>query len=123
MENVAVGKLLDAKAASGRIYLDLATLFSERVSINSIELDNVTLSATRRCGAFPRGAAIEGKSGVGAIASIKPRGVKLDVKPDLEPFDANLSFAKTARCSGRTSSSTTGWNLTLKPAEKGMDFD
>jgi len=122
VENVAVGKLLDAKAATGRIYLDIATLFSERVSINSIELDNVTLSsdAVRR---IPGWANPEGKSSVGSISSIKLRGVKLDVKPDIDAFDATLSFGKDGTLQRAYLTSGGGWNLTAKPAEKGMDFE
>ncbi|HUL57306.1 MAG TPA: AsmA-like C-terminal region-containing protein, partial [Usitatibacter sp.] len=123
VENVAVGKLLDAKAATGRIYLDIPTLFSERVSINSIELDNVTLSneAVRR---IPGWGNPEGKSSVGAISSIKLRSVKLEVKPDPDVFDANLTFAKDGALQrAYLSSSSAGWNLTLKPAEKGADFE
>jgi uncharacterized protein involved in outer membrane biogenesis len=117
VENVAVGKLLDAKAASGQIYLDLATLFSEHVSINSIELDNVTLSneAVHR---IPKWGATQGKSSVGAIDSIRLRAVKLELKPDIGVFDANLQFGrngelKTARVTGGN------WNATFKPAEGG----
>ncbi|HLX24565.1 MAG TPA: AsmA-like C-terminal region-containing protein [Usitatibacter sp.] len=122
VENVAVGKLLDAKASTGRIYLDLMTLLSERVSINSIELDNVTISneAVRR---IPGWGATEGKSSVGSIATIKLRNVKMDVKPDLEPFDANLSFGKDGALQRAYLNSPNGWNVTLKPAEKGMDFE
>ena len=122
VENVAVGKLLDAKAASGRIYLDLATLFSERVSINSIELDNVTLSneAVHR---ILKWGDTQGKSSVGSIDSIRLRGVKLEMKPDIGIFDANLQFGrngemKSARLSGGA------WNASFKPAEGGaMDVE
>jgi hypothetical protein len=122
VENVAVGKLLDAKAATGRIYLDLATLFSEHVSINSIELDGVTLSneAVHR---IPKWGDTQGKSNVGAIDSIRLRGVKLEVKPDIGVFDANLQFGrngelKTARVTGGS------WNAIFKPAEGGaMDVE
>jgi len=123
VENVAVGKLLDAKAATGRIYLDIPTLFSERVSINSIELDNVTLSneAVRR---IPGWGNPEGKSSVGSISSIKLRGVKLDVKPNPDTFDANLTFGKDGVMQrAYLSSSAAGWNLTMKPGEKGVDFE
>jgi AsmA-like C-terminal region len=122
VENVAIGKLLDAKVATGRIYLDLPTLFSERVSINSIEFDTVTISndAVKR---IPTWAAPDGKSSVGSIASIKLRNVTLDVKPALEPFDANLTFSKEGALQRAYLTSSKGWNLSLKPAEKGMDFE
>jgi hypothetical protein len=120
-ENIAVGKLLDAKASTGRIYLDIPTLFSERVSINSVELDNVTLSndAVKR---IPKWGDTQGKSAVGAISTIKLRGVKMEVKPAIEPFDATLSFARDGAL-GQARLTAPGWNLVLKPIDKGMDLD
>ncbi len=120
-ENISVGKLLDAKASTGRIYLDIPTLFSERVSINSVELDGVTLNndAVKR---IPTWGDAKGKSAVGSISTIRLRGVRLDVKPAIESFDATLTFGRDgalglARINGGT------WNLVLKPADKAMDLD
>jgi hypothetical protein len=120
-ENIAVGKLLDAKASIGRIYLDIPTLFSERVSINSVELEGVSISsdAVKR---IPAWGDAKGKSEVGAISTIKLRSVKLDVKPAIEAFDATLTFGRdgalgTARLNGGS------WNLVLKPVDKAMDLD
>ncbi len=121
-ENIAVGRLLDAKAASGRIYLDIPTLFSERVSINSVELDNVTISsdAVKR---IPSWGDPKGKSQVGAISTIKLRGVKLDVKPAIESFDATLTFARDGTL-GHARLSGGAWNLVMKPMDKGgVDLD
>ena len=120
-ENIAVGKLLDAKASTGRIYLDIPTLFSERVSINSVELDNVSLNndAVKR---IPKWGDPQGKGAVGAISTIKLRGVKLEVKPAIDSFDATLSFARDgALTQARLGSSA--WSLVLKPVDKGMDLD
>ncbi len=121
VENVAVGKLLDAKASTGRIYLDIPTLFSERVSINSVELDDVSISseAVQR---IPQWGNPEGKSSVGAIDSIRLRGVKLDVKPAIDAFDATLSFGRDG-VMRQAALSGGSWSLVLKPAQKGMSFD
>ena len=120
-ENIAVGKLLDAKAASGRIYLDLATLFSERVSINSVEFDNVSIGseAVKR---IPSWGDPTGKSAVGAISLIKLRAVKLEVKPAIESFDATLNFGRDGKL-GQARLAGGAWSLGLKPVEKGMDLD
>jgi hypothetical protein len=121
-DNIAVGKLLDAKAATGRIYLDIPTLFSERVSINSVELENVTISsdAVKR---IPTWGDAKGKSEVGAISTIKLRGVKLDVKPPLDAFDATLNFARDGAL-GQARLAGGAWNLVLKPVAKGgVDLD
>src|SRR6185437_9135426 len=93
VENISVGKLLDARATTGQIYLDIATLFGEHPSINALELSGVTLSAdaVRR---IPLWGRPEGKAGAGAITRIDLHGVKLDVKPSLEPFEALLVFQR-----------------------------
>jgi hypothetical protein len=119
-ENLSVGKQLDAKAATGRIYMDLASLFGERPTIQRIEMDNVSLSAEAVKRILTWGKA-EGKTG--EIDQIKLRGVKLDVRPPLEPFEATLDFARggalgTARLSGPG-----GWSLNVKPAEGGTELD
>ncbi|MEP7069233.1 MAG: AsmA-like C-terminal region-containing protein [Usitatibacter sp.] len=121
-EDIKVGTLLDASAISGRIYLDLATLFSERVSINSVELDNVSIGseAMKR---IPSWGDPTGKSAVGAISLIKLRAVKLpDMKPAIEPFDATLNFGRDGKL-GQARLAGGAWSLGLKPVEKGMDLD
>jgi hypothetical protein len=120
LENVAVGKQLDAKASTGRVYLDLTTLFGERPAIHTIELDNVTLSneAVRRIFTWGK---VEGKTG--EITTIKLTGVTMDVKPKIEPFNANLSFSKQGALETAALSGSNGWSVLLKPAEKGMDVD
>jgi hypothetical protein len=124
LEGFAVGKLLDAKATHGRIYLDITSLFGDRVSINSIELDNVTLSndAVRRITTWGRTA--DGKAKSGEIDSIVLRGVKLDVKPPIDPFDATLSFSpEGALRQARLAGAGGRWNLNMKPAGAAWDLD
>jgi len=122
VENVAVGKLLDAKAARGRIYMDIATLFGERPSINSIELDDVQISseAAKRITAW---ADPEGRGGDGNIDSIVLKGVKVAVRPAVDPFNANLSFTRKGELRQATLASTGGWSATVKPAADGTDID
>lgn len=121
VENVAVGKLLDAKATNGRIYLDISTLFGDRLAISSVELDNVTLSAdaVRR---IPTWGRVEGKTQAGEIGLIHLRGVKLDVKPALDPFDATLNFAPNGALRQAILTGT-AWNLVMKPVDKAVDLD
>ncbi|HEX3099269.1 MAG TPA: hypothetical protein VHQ02_16225 [Usitatibacter sp.] len=123
VEDVSVGKLLDAKAPVGQIYLDIGTLFGERPSISLLELDGVTLSAdaVKRIPAWGRP---DGKSQAGEIAQIRLHGVKLDVKPTLEPFDATLVFARDGALRQATLRGPVGsWVLNARPADKGFDFD
>jgi hypothetical protein len=122
VENVSVGKSLDAKALLGRIDLDIMTLFGEKPSISSIELDAVTLTqeAVRR---IPRWGSAKADTGSGGIERIRLRGVKMDTKPALEPFDATLNFARDGTFRVASLTSASGWSLNLKPAEKGFEFD
>jgi hypothetical protein len=122
VENVAVGKLLDAKALQGRIYLDISTIFSDKLSINSIELDGVTLSneAVRR---IPTWGDPKGKTEIGALEAIRLRNVKIDVKPAIEPFDANLIFGRDGVLRQARLNSGGAWSLAMKPIDKGFDLD
>ncbi|HXZ49845.1 MAG TPA: AsmA-like C-terminal region-containing protein, partial [Usitatibacter sp.] len=123
VENVSVGKLLDAKATTGRIYLDIGSLFGNRPSIKTLELDDVTLSAeaVRR---IPLWAKTEGKNAAGEIGAIHLRNVKLDVKPALDPFDADLIFARDGTMRQAYLRGGGGvWTVLLKPTEKGFDVE
>jgi hypothetical protein len=122
VENVSVGKLLDAKASTGRIYMEIGTLFGEKPNINSIELDNVSISsdAVKR---IPTWGRPDGKSEAGGIDTIKLRAVTLDVKPVIAAFDANLNFKRDGSLRLASLSAPGAWNLVMKPNEKGMDLD
>jgi hypothetical protein len=123
VENVSVGKLLDAKAATGNIYLDIATLFGDKPKISTLDLDNVTISAdaVRR---IPTWGRAEGKSDAGGINQVNLRGVKLDIKPALEPFDANLIFTPAGALRQAALKGPQGaWNLVVRPSDKGYDLD
>ncbi len=121
VENVAVGKLLDAKAGNGRIYLDISTLFGDRLAISAVELDNVELSAdaVRRIPSWGR---MEGKTQAGEIGVIRLKAVKLDVKPAVDPFDATLSFTRDGALR-QAILTNPAWTLVMKPADKVVDLD
>ncbi len=122
VENLTVGKALDAKAATGRIFLAVGSIFSDKLSINSIELDNVEINgdAVKR---IPVWGKAEGKGETGSIESIVLRGVKLDVKPKVDPFNATLNFAKDGSLRQAQLTAAVGWTLGLKPGEKGVNVD
>jgi uncharacterized protein involved in outer membrane biogenesis len=52
---------------------------------------------------------------------VRLRGVKMDTKPALDPFDATLRFGKDGQMQ-TAALVAPHWTLNLKPAEKGMDF-
>ncbi len=119
----AVGKVLDAKATEGRIYLDIATLFGDHPKITTLELDNVTISpeAVRR---IPTWGRAEGKGAAGGISQVVLRGVKLDVQPALDPFDATLVFTPAGALRQANLRGSQGqWSLLMRPNDKGYDFD
>jgi len=122
VENLAVGKLLDAKAATGKIFLDVGSIFGDKLSISAIELENVTVSsdAARRIPVWGRA---EGKSETGAINSIVLKNVKIDVKPALENFDATLAFSREGALASANIAGKSGWTLAMKPGEKGVELD
>jgi hypothetical protein len=119
VENLAVGKLLDAKANTGRIYMDITTLFGDTPSISEIDLDGVSVSsdAVKR---IPTWGRADGKAAAGGIALIRLTCVKLDVRPTLESFDADLTFARDGRLNeARLSGPGNRWRLDLKPDKEG----
>ena len=123
VENIAVGKLFDAKAVHGRIYMDLATLFGKQPAINALEFDDVSIaaSAVKR---IPLWAQEQGKDAAGGIDSIVLRNVRLDVKPALEPFTAvRLAFSRQGRLLDANITSAGGWTARLKPGQGGVDVD
>jgi uncharacterized protein involved in outer membrane biogenesis len=123
LEGIVVGKLLDAKASTGRVFLDISTLFGDRLSINTLELDNVSITgdAPRRILTWAKP---EGKNVAGEIDVIRLKSVKLDVKPEIAPFDATLSFAKDGAFRGATLSGEGKWNAKIAPRDGafGVDF-
>ncbi len=123
VQGVAVGKGHDAKAGTGRMYVALGSLFGgEKLSVSAIELDGVTISA-EAVKRIPAWAKPEGKVAAGGIESVRLRGVKMQMKPELDAFDAQLSFLKDGTLKSATVSSARGWNGLFKPSERGVDFD
>jgi hypothetical protein len=121
VENVSVGRLLDAKAISGKIYLDPLSIFGSKLSINQLEFSDVTVSAdaVRR---IPTWGNPEGKDEIGAVTNISLKNVKMEVKPALDTFTADLQFDRKGEFRGAHAVAPT-WTLNLKPGEGGIDLD
>ena len=116
VENLSLGKLLDAKAVSGRLYMDLATLFGDRFVIDTLELTEVNISAD----ALPRAlkwAEAEGRGKGIEIGKISLRSVKVDISGvSLEVFDADLKLDKTGKIVQVSARSKDGkWNIDVSP--------
>ncbi|HET6265783.1 MAG TPA: AsmA-like C-terminal region-containing protein [Usitatibacter sp.] len=122
VEGVAVGKALDAKAATGRINLEVGSLFADKLSISSVELDNVEIGseAVKR---IPVWGNKGSKAEAGSITNIQLRGVKVAVKPAVDPFNASLQFTRDGTLRQAHLTSQAGWSLYLKPGEQGVELD
>ena len=119
IENLALGKAYDAKAASGRLYMDLATLFGDRFVIDTLELTEVNITAD----ALPRAlkwADAEGRGKGIEIGKIVLRSVKADVSGvALDLFDAELKLDKAGKIISASARAKDGkWNLDVSPNNK-----
>jgi len=122
VEGVSVGKAFDAKAATGRINLEVGSLFSDKLAISSVELDNVEIGseAVKR---IPVWGNKGSKAEAGSITNIQLRGVKVAVKPAVDPFTASLQFTRDGTLRQAHLTSAAGWSLYLKPGEQGVEID
>jgi hypothetical protein len=119
VENVAVGRLLDARANTGRVYMDIASLFDDQPKINEIDLDGVSVSseAVRR---IPQWGRSDGKAAAAAVPLIRLHGVKLEVQPPVDSFDADISFLRDGRLAEARLNGPGGrWRLDMKPGSDG----
>ncbi len=115
VDGVSVGKLLDARATSGEIDLDLATLFDDRLLIEILDLRGVTITpeALARVGQWGK---LEGRPANVRVDRIVLRDLKLEIKNvNLEAFDADLQFDKGALKRAAIKSNDGKWRLNAKP--------
>jgi hypothetical protein len=116
LDQLALGKVLDAKAASGKIYMDVGTLFGDKFVIDTLELSGVTIApdalprALKWASANGRGKSIE-------ISKIALRAAKIDVKGvTIGDFDADLQFDKGGRIVKGSARAKDGkWTLDVSP--------
>ena len=120
VENLSLGKVLDAKAATGRLYMDLATLFGDRFVIDTLELTEVNIAAD----ALPRAlkwADAEGRGKGIEIGKIVLRSVKVDVNGvALDLFDADLKLDKAGKIVQASARAKDGkWTIDVSPNKAG----
>jgi hypothetical protein len=111
----AVGKQLDAKAPTGNVYLDIGSLFGEKLFIDTIELDSLVIGA-EALKRVPSWGAVQGKSAAAEIAHVKLRSVKLDSKPVVNPFDATFDIDSKGVIKRVMLSGDKKWTVVLKPS-------
>ncbi len=120
IENLSLGKAFDAKAVSGRLYMDMATLFGDNFVIDTLELTEVNIAAD----ALPRAvkwAEAEGRGKGIEIGKIVLRSVKIEVPGvALEPFDAELKLDKAGKIIQASARAKDGkWNIDVVPNKAG----
>lgn len=117
LDQVALGKLFDAKATSGKIYMDMTALFGDRFIIDSFELENVTIT-DEALGRAARWGDPEGRSKTIEISKIVLKNVKLEIKNiNLDPFDAELKFdANGAVTNASMRTKGNKWTVDIAPA-------
>lgn len=119
-EGLAVGKALDAKSTHGRVYMDITGLLGESMVVNALELENVSITgdAPRRILSWGR---VEGRTKAAEIEMVRLRNVKLDVKPELRPFEATLSFNREGALRNAILSGEGKWSATIRPRDAEYD--
>ncbi|MGE0356169.1 MAG: AsmA-like C-terminal region-containing protein [Burkholderiales bacterium] len=120
IEGFTVGKALDAKATHGRVFVDIAALAGDRVVVNKLELENVSIAgeAPRRILSW---GAVQGKAAAAEVEVVRLTNVKLDVKPELRPFDATLAFARNGAFRNASLSGEGKWTATISPRESNYE--
>ena len=112
LDQITLGKALDAKAANGKLYMDISSIFGDKFVIDLMELNDVSVTAE----ALPRAlkwADPEGRGSQIEIDKIVLNSVKLEVKGiTLEPFDAELKLDRKGKISRATAKTRDGkWSL------------
>lgn len=118
---LALGKALDAKAMSGKLYMDVSAIFGDKFVIETMELNDITIAAEalprmlKWANPAERGKQIE-------IDKLVLRNVKLEVKGvALEVFDADIQFDRSGaitRANLRTRDGKWSLDMALAPIDK-----
>ena len=116
LDQVALGKVFDAKATSGKIYMDVSTLFGDTFVIDTLELSGVTIAPE----ALPRAlkwASPEGRGKGIEISKIALRSAKIEIKGVvISDFDADLQFDKSGKIVKGSARAKDGkWTLDMSP--------
>lgn len=116
LEQIAVGKLLDAKAASGKLYLDFSSLFGDKFAVDTMELTDVTISADALQRAVKWAQPSDRGTGI-AIENITLKNIKLNVPGiNIEGFDSDLKLDSNGAIVAANARSRDGkWTLGMRP--------
>jgi hypothetical protein len=118
LNQLAVGKVQDAKAGSARLYMDIGTLFGDRFSIDTLEMDDVAISPEALARAV-KWAQSEGRGKSVQIDRMVMRSIKIEVKGvAIDVFDADLKFDKAGKIVRGSARAKDGkWSVSFSPGK------
>ncbi|MEO8102066.1 MAG: AsmA-like C-terminal region-containing protein [Betaproteobacteria bacterium] len=116
LDQLALGKVLDAKATSGKISMDVSTLFGDKFVIDTLELSGVTIGPEALSRAL-KWADPEGRGTGIEIGKIALRSAKIEVKGvAISDFDADIRFDKAGKIIKASARARDGkWTLDMSP--------
>jgi AsmA-like C-terminal region len=121
VDQVNVGKLLDAKADQGKLYLEFSSLFKDQFVIDNMELQGVTISqeALQRASSWVK---TEGRGKAIAISTIKLNNVKIVTKGlTIDAFDGEIALNSGGAITSASARSRDGkWTLNVKPQDPAL---
>ena len=116
IDQLALGKGLDAKAGSGKIFMDIGAIFGDKFVIESIVLTDITIAAE----ALPRAvkwASAENRGSAIEIGKMELRNIKLEVKGvTVDVFDGEIAFNRKGEITRAHAKTRDGkWTLDVVP--------
>ena len=120
LSGLNIGKAFDAKATSGVIQIPIGALFDDNVNIDTLELNNITLSqeATAR---IPLWGKNEGRPANVSINRVVLRNVKVELKDvPLPEFHVTMAFQKGALRTAILQAADNKWSVDLQPQGEGF---
>ncbi len=116
LEQVSVGKSLDAQAAGGKLFMSMGSLFGDKFDVNTVELSDIKISADALSRAV-KWAETEGRGKDIKIDRISLKNVTAEVRgADLGLFDADIFYDKAGKMTRVTAASRAGkWNFEAAP--------
>ena len=120
IDQLSLGKLLDAKAFSGKINMDVWSVLSgDKFAIDTLELSGVTISQDALSRAV-QWAQAENRGKNVQIGKISLRNTKIDVKGvTINEFDADIRFNKEGKIIKANARAKDGkWSLDMSPSKE-----
>ncbi|HEX4859417.1 MAG TPA: hypothetical protein VFV17_10390 [Usitatibacteraceae bacterium] len=97
LEQLAIGKVQDAKATGVKLYMDIGSVFGDKFAIETLEIGEASISADALL-RVPKWGDSENRGKGVTIGKVVIKNVKLEVKGiAIDPFDAELALDKSGK--------------------------